>query len=384
MRENEALGAAFQEEEFADYIGLTYDQIAARLQEVDKGGRRAVCALQAMLDLLKPASWSAQQVLEVAMEHPDFDRSDLEAEVENMDKPEVEQDKTEKEKMEMEESEKKKMEESEKKKMEMEESEKKKMEMEESEKKKMEMEEREKKKMEMKERENEKMEMEEREKKKMELKEREKVEVVIDVEEEELQLPAPYGSIWRRLGDAQAKKRPQPAPEPAKSYWGKWKRALANGWWGADSKRSKGEETEKGWEEKKEKKGWEEDWQGRQQARWGQGSGWEAKQGDGGDGKGKGYRTGNGNGWGAEGGGKGQGNSKGKGKAQRWAPKPPWAHAKRQDRGAHGGQGGRDRWGGRYVPGGYEDGDGVFYPHLAEIHGSMDKFLCYRTICIVN
>ena len=168
MRDNAALGAAFQEEEFADYIGLTYDQIASRLQEVDKadkGGRRAVCALQAMLDLLGPASWSAQQVLEVAMEHPDFDRSDFEAEVENMDKPEVEQDKTEKEKMEMEESEKK---------MEMEESEKKKMEMEESEKKKMEMEEREKKKMEMKERENEKMEMEEREKNKMEMEEREK------------------------------------------------------------------------------------------------------------------------------------------------------------------------------------------------------------------
>ena len=55
-------------------------------------------------------------------------------------------------------------------------------------------------------------------------------QVVIDVEEEELQLPAPYGSIWRRLGDAQAKKRPQPALEPAKSYWGKWKRSLANAW----------------------------------------------------------------------------------------------------------------------------------------------------------
>ena len=116
----------------------------------------------------------------------------------------------------------------------------------------------------------------------------------------------------------------------------------------------------------------------------GTGIGLAGEAGRWGHGKGKTYGTGNGNGWGAEGGGKGQGKSKGKGKAQRWAPKPPWAHAKRQDRGAHGGKGGRDWWGGRYVCGGYEDGDGVFYPHLGEIHGSMDKFPCYRTICIVN
>ena len=392
MRENEALGAAFQEDEFADYIGLTYDQIAARLQEVDKGGRRAVCALQAMLDLLKPASWSAQQVLEVAMEHPDFDRSDVEADMEKMEmeereKKKMEMEEREKKKMEMEEREKRKKE-MEEEKMEMEEREKKKMEMEEE---KMEMEEREKKKMELEEREKKKMELEEREKKQMEMEERENVEgkkverVVIDVEAEP-PLPGPIKapwSIWKRRVETQAKARPQPEVQ---SYWGKWKRSLSSAWWG-DAKRSRGEEKkEKGWEEKTEKKEWEgwghgSGWHEVKKKRWGQGSGWQAgeeKQGDGGHGKGyKGYGTGNGNGWGAEGGGKGQGKSKGKGKAQRWAPKPPWAHAKRQDRGAHGGHGGRDRWGGRYVPGGYEDGDGIFYPHLAEIHGSIvNGFMC--------